>query len=250
MGASRLRFPAATGLVVVLGSLLLLGCVDQPAEVSQRITKPLKHPSGYVALSYDDGPTPELTPELLDALKANRAHATFFVMGDRAEISPDLVQREVAEGHVVGNHTWNHPALVGMPDDEVTGEVETTSALLKELGATVDLFRPPYDSHDPRIDELVQDEVLTTAAWTYARDPRDWDHPSELGKPAAEVCSFVAEKSQAGDVVLLHDKLAGTVEATSCIIAGLRARGLEPGRMLPAQGPSPQNGGTWIKVVR
>lgn len=229
--------------------MLLLACGNQPEKVSQRVTKPLEHPSGYVALSYDDGPTPELTPKLLDSLEANRAQATFFVQGNHAEENPELVRREIADGHVIGNHSWDHPDLVALPDAAVLDQVQSTSATLRQLGAQVDLFRPPYDSHDPRIDGLAKDSVLTTAGWTYARDPRDWDDPSDHGKPAADVCSFVSEKAEAGDVVLLHDKLPGTVEATSCMIAGLRARGLEPGRMLPAQGPSPQNGGTWIKVV-
>jgi peptidoglycan/xylan/chitin deacetylase (PgdA/CDA1 family) len=247
----QLRF--ALGLLLLTACVALAACGgegDAAAKVSQQITKPLAHPSGYVALSYDDGPNETYTAQLLDSLKANQAPATFFLVGDQAVRFPDLVRREIAEGHVVGNHTWEHPDLVSLPDAEARDQIARTNTELASLGADVHLFRPPYDSHDERIDGFAKDAGLTTASWTYARDPRDWDDSSGKGKSAADVCAFVGDKSEAGDVVVLHDKFAGTVDATSCMIAGLRARGLEPARILEAQGPSPQNGGTWIRVAK
>ncbi len=245
-------FPRLGAVTSLLAASLLAACGGGGGEeqISQAVTEPLADPSGYVALTYDDGPNGASTEELLDALQANRAPATFFAVGEQAERYPDLVRREVAAGHVIGNHTWEHPDLVSLDDATASEQIERTTTLLEGLGADVHLFRPPFDSHDPRVDGFAKDAGLTTASWTYARDPRDWDESSGEGKSAPEICSFVSEESQAGDVVVLHEKFPGTVEATSCMIAGLRERGLEPGRVFEADGPSPQNGGTWIRVAR
>ena len=91
------------------------------------------------------------------------------------------------------------------------------------------LFRPPYGAHDARIDAIVEEEGLTLTLWSYSADPRDWDTPDGEGKPAAEVCETVVEKARAGDLILLHDRLAGTVEAVPCIIRGLGSEGWSRG---------------------
>ena len=213
------------------------------------MTEPLRDPVGRVALTYDDGPHPTLTPQLLDILDTYDAPATFFVLGSCAAEHPEAVRREIDRGDAIGNHTWGHLKLESLTDDGIRVEVEKTQAVLEDLGATVVLFRPPYNSHDPDDDVILRAEGLTPTIWSYRADARDWEDPSGQGKPADEVCSFVVKHARSGDMVLLHDRLVGSVEATPCIIEGLRRRGLEPGRVGPAPGPSAQNDGSWARVI-
>lgn len=211
--------------------------------------RPLADPSGYVALTYDDGPAPELTPRLLDTLAAYDAPATFFVQGNHTSEHPELVKRELAEGHVVGNHTFDHLDLTAIDPDLVRRELQGTNEELAKIGFTPQLYRPPYDRHSPQVDAIAEELGLTRASWTYRHDPKDWDDPSQQGKPAGVVCKSVISQARAGDVILMHDRFEGTVDAAPCIIRGLRMRGLEPGRLEVASEPSPKNGDSYIAVA-
>ena len=203
-----------------------------------------------MALTYDDGPDPTQTPRLLDHLAASNATATFFVVGRKVNEFPELVRRQADEGHDVGNHSYDHPNLLSLDSYQVWRQIRGTTQELEKIGVRPRLFRPPYDAHDRRIRTIIKAEGLTMTLWSYRADPRDWDSPDGKGKPASTVCRAVVGKARAGDVILLHDKLAGTVEATPCIIRGLRRAGLEPGRIVPARRPSKQNAGSLISVVR
>jgi peptidoglycan-N-acetylglucosamine deacetylase len=213
-------------------------------------SKPLADPRGYVALTYDDGPNAELTPTLLDTLAAYEAPATFFVQGNHTKENPEIVRRELDEGHVVGNHTYDHLDLTATDAEQARRQLLGTNEVLEQdVGFTPALYRPPYDRHSPEVDAIAADLGLTRASWTYRHDPHDWDHPSGEGKPAKEVCSEVVSESEPDDVVLMHDRFEGTVEAAPCIIRGLRERGLEPGRLEVAGRPSSRNGDSFIRVV-
>jgi peptidoglycan/xylan/chitin deacetylase (PgdA/CDA1 family) len=233
---------------VAVCALLAFSC--QAADDERAGSPRLVDPAGYVALTYDDGPHPTYTPRLLDHLADYDAPATFFVLGSRANEHPDIVRREADDRHEVANHTYDHPNLLSLDDEQVWRQIRGTTEELNEAGVDPVLFRPPYDARDERIDEIVEDEGLTTVLWSYRSDPRDWDSPDDQGKPAAEVCELVLKRVQAGDVILLHDKLAGTVDATPCLVEGLRRKGLEPGRVVPAREPSEQNAGSPVRVVR
>jgi peptidoglycan-N-acetylglucosamine deacetylase len=212
--------------------------------------RPLRNPRGYVALTYDDGPHEELTPQLLDTLAAYRAPATFFVQGNHTSEHPEIVQRELDEGHGVGNHTYDHLDLTATDDEQARRQLLGTNEVLdEEVGFQPELYRPPYDRHDPGVDAIAAELGLTRASWTYRHDPHDWDDPSGEGKPAQEVCDQVVTEAAAGDVILMHDRFAGTVEAAPCVISGLRERGLEPGRLEIADKASPKNGDSFIAVV-
>lgn len=218
-------------------------------EPAREGARPLPDPRGFVALTYDDGPHGELTPRLLDILAAYDAPATFFVQGDHAAEHPDLVERELDEGHEVGNHSYDHMDLTATDSEQARRQLLGTNEVLAELDYTPALYRPPYDRHSPEVDEIAAELGLTRASWTYRHDPSDWDHPSGEGKPAGPICEAVVSQAEPGDVILLHDRFEGTVEATPCMIAGLRERGLEPGRLEPASRPSAKNGDSYIKVV-
>lgn len=223
---------------------------DEEAAPTGPGSRPLRDPRGYVALTYDDGPHAELTPRLLDTLAAYQAPATFFVQGNHTAENPELVQRELDGGHVVGNHSYDHMDLTATDPEQARRQLLGTNEVLEEeLDFTPELYRPPFDRHNPEVDAIADELGLTRASWTYRHDPHDWDHPSEQGKPADEVCREVVTEAQATDVILMHDRFEGTVEAAPCIIRGLRERGLEPGRLAVGDQPSSKDGDSLIEVV-
>lgn len=209
---------------------------------------PLADPRGYVALTYDDGPSAELTPQLLDTLAAYQAPATFFVLGDRIRESPELVERELDEGHVVGNHTYDHLDLTAIDPEQARRQLQDTNEELAEIDFEPELYRPPYDRRDPGVDAIAEELGLTRASWTYRHDHDDREGRSGAGKPASELCPAVVGQAEPGDVILMHDRLPGTVNAAACIIRGLRKQGLEPGRLEVSSIPSPRNGDSYIRV--
>lgn len=167
-----------------------------------------------VALTFDDGPAPT-TPGLLDILRKAKVRATFFVIGRNVTAQPQVVRREVAEGHVVGNHTWSHRDLAALSAEDQQREVDLTSEELAKVGVRTTLLRPPYGSFDKRSRRLGSALVL----WDV--DPLDWrDHDAAL------IARRVVSSAHRGSIVLLHDIHPTTVAAVPAIIQGLRAKGL------------------------
>ncbi|MEI9513678.1 polysaccharide deacetylase family protein [Agromyces sp. CCNWLW213] len=169
------------------------------------------------SITFDDGPTP-LTPGLLDLLDEARAPATFFVQGSSVQRDPDTAARIVDGGHEIANHTWAHPDLTKIEDDEeLLREVERTQdAIRAATGVTARSIRPPYGASDERVRELVD---LPFVVWDVDTD--DWRDPG-----SDEVVARAVGESRRGSVVLMHDTHEQTVAAVPDVIAGLRARGL------------------------
>src|SRR6202012_3447694 len=92
---------------------------------------PRADPRAYLAMTFDDGPSAEYTPRLLDLLKARHLKATFFLIGQNVQAHPELVRRIIAEGHEVGNHTWDHPQLSKLSDERATDEIEKTQDAIR-----------------------------------------------------------------------------------------------------------------------
>ena len=139
--------------------------------------------SKKVALTFDDGPDPEWTPQILDILKAKHVHATFFVIGANAQANPDLIQRIVAEGHELGNHTYTHPNLADTPEQVVALELNATQRLVEALtGRSMRLFRPPYLGDDEPGDpgDIIPVEIAQSMGYLTVGervDPIDWALP-------------------------------------------------------------------------
>ncbi|WP_158884429.1 glycosyltransferase [Rhodanobacter sp. L36] len=190
-----------------------------------------------IALTFDDGPDPEWTPQILDILKAKHVPATFFIIGENAEMSPRLVQREVAEGHDVGNHTFTHPNLGDSPASIVALELNATQRLFEALtGHSMRLFRAPYfgDAEPTTGDELVPIELAQKMGYIAVGlhvDAEDWQRPG-VDAIVKNVLSGIDATNQdrKGQVVLLHDsggERSQTVAALPRIIDGLRAQGYD-----------------------
>src|SRR6266704_6053270 len=105
----------------------------------------------YIAMTFDDGPSAKLTPKLLDLLAAHHIKATFFLIGQNVAENPEIVAREVREGHEVANHSWSHPNLAKMSDEGVRGQLhKTEEAIVSASGNRPTLLRPPYGSISAR----------------------------------------------------------------------------------------------------
>ena len=129
---------------------------------------------GKLALTFDDGPDPEWTPQILDILKDKHVPATFFVIGANVEAHPGLVQRVLAEGHEIGNHTFTHPNLADTPAAAVRLELNATQRLFQALtGRSMRLFRPPYlgDAEPSDADEIVPVEIAQKPGLHHRRHP-------------------------------------------------------------------------------
>ena len=186
-----------------------------------------------VALTFDDGPDAEWTPQILDILKAKHVRATFFVIGANAQANPDLIQRIVAEGHELGNHTYTHPNLADTPQQVVSLELNATQRLVEALtGRSMRLFRPPYlgdnepgDPGDIISVEIAQDMGYLTVGERV--DPIDWALPGP-DVIVQRALAQVARTGGNGETILLHDAggdRSQTVAALPVLIDKLRAQG-------------------------
>ncbi|MCR8547074.1 polysaccharide deacetylase family protein [Salipiger sp. P9] len=191
----------------------------------------IRTPTPVVAMTFDDGPHPTLTPRLLDLLKARGLRATFYLIGNRVVTWPDIVRRIVAEGHEIGNHSWSHPDLSRRSDAQVIDEIDrTTDAIFRVTGRPPVTFRPPYGAFTRRQRMMLyQQRNLPTILWSV--DPQDWRRPG-----ANVVASRILKGSRPGAIILSHDIQKGTVQAMPQTLDGLAARGMSFGTMSQMMG--------------
>lgn len=176
----------------------------------------------YIALTFDDGPAKATTPRLLDLLAKRGVKATFFVQGINAHEFPDLIKREVAEGHEIGNHSWDHPNLGKMAEAAVRSQIERTQdAVFQITGTKPKLLRPPYGSFSEHQRKWANEQFgVKIIMWEV--DPFDWKKPG----PAA-VTQRILSATRPGYIILAHDIHASTVDAMAETIDGLLAKGFK-----------------------
>jgi peptidoglycan/xylan/chitin deacetylase (PgdA/CDA1 family) len=150
-----------------------------------------------VALTFDDGPDPDLTPPLLDLLERRGLTATFLLIGARVEEHPDLVRRAVDGGHELGNHTWSHRSLATLDRHEVHRELERTAAVLPH---PVRWFRPPDGVLTGAGAQVAAEHHYDVLLWSCSASPRSLRTP-------AEVASHVDHEMRSGTVLCMHDGL-------------------------------------------
>jgi cellulose synthase/poly-beta-1,6-N-acetylglucosamine synthase-like glycosyltransferase/peptidoglycan/xylan/chitin deacetylase (PgdA/CDA1 family)/spore germination protein YaaH len=188
-----------------------------------------------IALTFDDGPDAQWTPQILDVLKAKHVPATFFIIGGNAEANPGIVQRILAEGNELGNHTYTHPNLADTPAQVVELELNATQRLVQALtGRSLTLFRPPYlgDAEPTDTDEIVPVEIAQNMGYLTIGehvDPVDWELPG-VNQIVRRVDDQVhrATPDMPANIVLFHDAggdRSQTVAALPIVIDRLRAEG-------------------------
>jgi cellulose synthase/poly-beta-1,6-N-acetylglucosamine synthase-like glycosyltransferase/peptidoglycan/xylan/chitin deacetylase (PgdA/CDA1 family) len=212
-----------------------------------------------LSLTFDDGPDPAYTPAILDILKQKNVKATFFIIGANAEAHPGLLQRIIAEGHEVGNHTFTHPNLAETAPEADKIEYNATQKLFEALtGRRMVMFRPPYlgDAEPVNKDEIIPVQIAQDQGYLTIGvhvDPFDWQQPS-LDEMMQRILASVSDPDpeRRGNIILLHDSggdRAKTVELLPGLIDGLRARGykfvpvstlagLTPDEAMPRLAPS------------
>jgi len=193
-----------------------------------------------LALTFDDGPDPQITPQILDILKKEHAPATFFDIGLNAEEFPQILKREIDEGHEVGNHTFTHPNIADISAAQFNLELKATQTLFESvIGRRSMLFRPPYaeDSEPDTAGEVRPLELVSSQNYLTIGmqiDPGDWKRPGveKIVEQAIEQANIVDPKTneRKGNVILLHDSggdRSETIQALPILIEKLRAQGFE-----------------------
>jgi peptidoglycan/xylan/chitin deacetylase (PgdA/CDA1 family) len=174
-----------------------------------------------VALSYDDGPSPANTPELLDILAARDAHATFFAVGSQVALHPELAAEVVARGHELGNHTYSHRNPRSLDEQALRAEVERGAAAIAEAGAPPRLFRPPFGKRTAESAAICAGLGFTSVLWSV-------DSGDTMGFSAERIAREVVDWVEPGDIVLMHDggdRRQRTLDATRRILDELGGRG-------------------------
>ena len=219
-------------IIVGLATAILLWLFFRP-PFGKNVVR-LNTDQRIVALTYDDGPNPPYTDQLLDVLAKHDVKATFFLIGNRIEKHPETVNRTITEGHQIGNHSYSHPLLGFLPPAYVRREIERTDDLLQRCH--------PYGVF--KVDEVVfRAPVLTRflpVAWVLAKRNQahiscnvwSWDWTTQ---DPDRITEAVLKKAKPGAIIVLHDGKAenknanrsGTVEATDKIIAALKQDGYQ-----------------------
>ncbi len=169
-----------------------------------------------IALTFDDGPHPYYTEQLLDGLKERGVVVTFFVTGEHAALHPDIIKRMQKEGHLIGNHTYSHIQLRNGNREEFRQELIRTNETIKEItGEDVAYVRPPYGSWDKNFEKELN---MLPVLWNV--DPTDWctENPDTIVRR-------VLQNAEEGDIILMHDYFAPSVTAALRIVDELEKEG-------------------------
>lgn len=178
-----------------------------------------------IAFTFDDGPDPAETVQILDVLREYNAKCTFFAIGKKIAAYPEIAKRVIAEGHELANHTYNHvyfkqPISV----EQVTKELELTeNEIVKITGRHSSLFRPPGGMYDETLVNVSNGLGLKPVLWSWHQDTRDWNRPGVW-----KISSKVIKNAHNGDIVLFHDFVHGqsqTREALKIILPALEKQG-------------------------
>ncbi|MEW9700601.1 polysaccharide deacetylase family protein [Paenibacillus sp. SI8] len=175
-----------------------------------------------IALTFDDGPHPTYTPQILDLLKQYQAQATFFVVGNKVKLYPDLLKRELEEGHELANHTYSHAYLGG--NTNMKKEINKAEEIIHATtGYRCQLFRPPGGVFNDNLVSVVKKEGYKMVLWSWQLDTKDWSTPG-----VKRIVDRVLLHSSNGNIVLFHDYVEGptqTIDALKIILPELTKRG-------------------------
>ena len=208
---------ACTGIFLLLLGLSLNGKIVDPTSSAGAGHKAgREHP--VLALTFDDGPHPVYTPQLLDGLEKRNVKASFFLMGKNIAGNEAIVQRMYEEGHLIGNHTFDHVQLNKLSESEACSQItKTSNAIYKITGQYPTYVRPPFGEWREGLDCTI---TMLPVFWDV--DPLDWN-TSNTDQIVQKVIGSAAE----GDIILLHDAYASSVQAALRIIDILDEKGYD-----------------------
>lgn len=213
-------------IVVVIAGLAGLWGVSRSTtfqffgEIVPRVNTSQK----VVALTFDDGPTTDVTPQLLATLEQEGIHATFFVIGAELENNLDEGKRIVAAGHELGNHSYNHDRMILVTPSFVKQEIEQTDQLIRAAGYQGEIhFRPPFGKKLFALPYYLSKTNRKSIMWDV--DP---DSYPEIAADSDRIVEFVLSKTQPGSIILLHVMYANrreSLKAVKKIVEKLKEQG-------------------------
>ena len=202
-------------ILILFAAILMMGwgmAYSRTSDAAEAEVKP------KIALTFDDGPHPVYTLELLDGLKERNVKATFFVVGKNIEGHEDIIERMDEEGHLIGNHTYDHVKITGIPPEQACAQLTKTSDLIEEItGKKTEFIRPPFGAWDKTLDCGF---AMFPVLWSI--DPLDW-----TTKNANTVVQRVLDKAEENSIILLHDYYSSSVEAALRIVDALQEQGYD-----------------------
>ncbi|WP_248926565.1 polysaccharide deacetylase family protein [Paenibacillus hamazuiensis] len=210
--------------------LLLCGCLTgaPPAVAGPRseVVFNIETDQKLIALTFDDGPNPVYTPQILDLLKEHGAKATFFVLGKRVQSFPQIAIREVNEGHEIANHTFDHHFLKNVSPDKLKEEIRQTQEVIFDITEQMPhVFRPPGGFYDDALIDLAREDHFTVVMWSWYQDTKDWRRPG-----VRKIVDTVLSNVHNGDIILFHDlegDCSQTVESLRQILPKLKEQGYQ-----------------------
>lgn len=223
MGIGMAIFGIAAGVFLTLSAVLpennVFGRVFMDSQTTQKV----------VALTFDDGPYPPYTEQVLAILKEYNVPATFFLVGENVEKHPELVRRIAEDGHQLGNHTYHHVDLLKIDKKNIAEEIDRTSKAIAAItGITPHVVRPPHGFRDPVVMEVMAERGLKVVEWSVMS--RDWTNPG-----VDVIVDRTVKQVKNGSIILLHDgdgtastaSRLQSVEAARRIIQTLQAEGYQ-----------------------
>lgn len=187
-----------------------------PSEIPLFVNQKLSAGTKMIALTFDDGPHPKVTEQILEILDRHHAKATFFMVGERVQYYPETVQNVFRRGHEIGNHTWSHSDLSKMEEEEVAGEITATNEAIRQVtGKRPAVFRPPYGSLTDAIRQKIDMQIVLWSADTF-----DWKH-----KDADILLTEVTNRVHDQAIVLMHDIYPSTAEGLEQVLQYLEGKG-------------------------
>ena len=228
LASPKKRTALIVGLFVIFMLLVLLAAyrfaVSPRVMLAGNIISSVSTDNKVVALTFDDGPLPNSTEDTLDILSKNNIRATFFVIGKEAETNREQLEKIIAAGHAVGNHSYSHRALVFMLPRDIRVEITQTDEIIRSAGYTGDIpFRPPYNAKAIFLPLYLLKEGRSSISRDILPDEGE-------NETADEIANSVIRQVQPGSIVTLHPMYSHTVstrQALEAIITRLQADGYE-----------------------
>lgn len=211
--------------IIAIAFCLVLLCVKSMATT---VNKPVYNSNinadKKIAITFDDGPHPRNTPEILKILDKHGVKATFFVIGINAKNYPEALSMVIDAGHEIGNHTYSHQVLKSKTKEEIEKEIiETEKEISKNNDFSTTLIRPPCGFYDDSLVGLAENNEYKIVLWSI--DTHDWAHAS-----VESIVSTITKNVKGGDIILFHDYISGennTPTALQIIIPKLKNMGYE-----------------------
>ena len=209
---------------VLFSIIFLLRVLTLSPAAEVKVYRSVTTEKKQIALTFDDGPHPSLTPKILAILAKYGVPATFFMVGQNVLNYPSAAKQVIDAGHEVGNHTFTHPHLAGLNEHAIMEEIGKCEDALEELSEyRPHLLRTPQGAMTANLEKCLSDDDYILVLWSL--DTRDWDN-----KSTAYIVQTVLGNVKSGDIILMHDYIgynSKTPEALEKIIPELLSQGYE-----------------------